>query len=38
VCLNGTRSRIDCTAVGRARCGTVMPPAGLGSPYPGCLN
>ncbi|MDP3212456.1 MAG: hypothetical protein Q8S73_00020, partial [Deltaproteobacteria bacterium] len=38
VCLNGTRARIDCTAVGRARCGTVMPIAGLGSPYPGCLD
>jgi hypothetical protein len=38
VCMNGTRARIDCTAVGRARCGTVMPVAGLGNPYPGCLD
>ena len=38
VCMNGTRARIDCTALGRARCGTVMPPAGLGNPYPGCLD
>lgn len=37
VCLEGNPTQIDCTALGRTTCTRVMPPAGLGAPYAGCM-